>query len=644
MKLLLLFSEVILENKFPSQKNILHLTNQLQKQMKNYLLISLMMLLGINAPAQKIETNKFLLEKKSTVEFNNNEWKVALKVRELPKPDQQADHQLREQVRDALVGKYPKRSNSSVNKSQAIPQPMLQRNFTGNTFNGYVPNDNDLAISNGDWVASVTNTTIMSKKLATNQTFGSYNLHSLTSSLGLPQEEFDPKIMYDPLANRFVFVCLNGFTDSTSSVLVGFSQSDSSTGAWNVYALPGDPLNLNLWTDFPMMALTEGELFLTVNLLYNDSTWQAGFVQTLIWQLNLSDGYNGLPLSNNLISGINLNGSIIRNLCPVKGGSQLYGPNMYFLSNRNFSAGNDTIFMVEVTDTIGSSTAQVNIGYTLSNLQYRMPPNADQPHVDKLQVNDARIMGAFIENGQIQFVNNSLDTLTGNGCIFTGLITNLAGSWICNAFNYADSNLDLCYPNISYAGSGTNDNRSLISLLQSSATVSPGTGAVNFDGINQFSPITTVKAGLGFIDMLNGTDRWGDYTGNQRKYNEPGKVWISGGYGIAIHQNRTWIGELSFDSTTSVTTIYNELIPTKAFPNPASDIVTIEFENSSNQLLTFLLHDSKGILVKKLYSGTLKKGGNEFSFSTQTLAKGNYTISIVGSISGRIGSKKIVKH
>ncbi|GIR57574.1 MAG: hypothetical protein CM15mP65_01550 [Crocinitomicaceae bacterium] len=34
------------------------------------------------------------------------------------------------------------------------------------------------------------------------------------------------------------------------------------------------------------------------------------------------------------------------------------------------------------------------------------------------------------------------------------------------------------------------------------------------------------------IDRLNGNvDRWGDYTGIQRSYNEPCKTWLSGMYG-----------------------------------------------------------------------------------------------------------------
>ncbi|MBL0052360.1 MAG: hypothetical protein IPP29_13025 [Bacteroidetes bacterium] len=50
-----------------------------------------------------------------------------------------------------------------------------------------------------------------------------------------------------------------------------------------------------MWTDFPMMALTNDELFITVNLLYPDSSWQTGFNETIIWQVNKHDGLMATP-------------------------------------------------------------------------------------------------------------------------------------------------------------------------------------------------------------------------------------------------------------------------------------------------------------------------------------------------------------
>ena len=139
----------------------------------------------------------------------------------------------------------------------------LGMNFFGNPFGNSTPNDNDMAISNGGKIISVINSTIFFYDVPTDTTQGALSLAAFSNPLGMPHQEFDPKVSYDPIEDRFVLVCLNGFTDSTSDIIVGFSQTNDPTGTWNLYSLPGDPLNNNLWTDYPIIALTQGELFIT---------------------------------------------------------------------------------------------------------------------------------------------------------------------------------------------------------------------------------------------------------------------------------------------------------------------------------------------------------------------------------------------
>ena len=519
----------------------------------------------------------------------------------------------------------------------------MLRNFIGNAFNGYVPNDNDMAIGNNDRVCSVTNTTIWTKNIITNQIFGSYNLHTITSVLGLQQEEFDPKIIYDPVANRFVFVCLNGFTDSTSNVIVGFSQSDTTNGAWNFYSLPGNPLNNNLWTDFPMISLSENDLFITVNLLYNDSSWQTGFNESLIWQMNKTEGYNGNTINAQLHNNITHNGAPLRNLCPVRAGWQLNSPGMSFLSNRNFSTGNDTIFLITVSDTAFAPGQMVTVQALQSNHQYRMPLDAEQPFQDMLATNDARILGAFSNGIDIQFVGNTTDTLTGNVGIYHGLIHPAGPTYSVTATTLADTAMDLAYANLAPVSNHLTNDSCVIGFLKSSPTVNPGMGAVLFDGYNQYSSILNVKSGVSYINMLAGGERWGDYSGCQVKYNQPGIVWVSGTYAFGNHTTRTWIAELSGNGTTGVNTLVETSEASTVFPNPAENIVTIAFNNPQSQILYFEVLNSQGQLVNRLYNGSLAKGENEFSFSLNKLSAGIYFLKVTGSKSGQVLTQKIIK-
>jgi hypothetical protein len=598
-----------------------------------------------NLHAQGLAKSKsFNIPLSKTLEIVSDESDPDIRIlkKVLPKPHPGADRLAVATVKEALEKhRSPSgaRHDQSPNKSQAADAPVMYRNFQGNNFNGFVPNDNDMAISNGEIVCSVTNTSIWSRDLNTGLSYGTYNLHTLTQSLGLQQEEFDPKVMYDPVSDRFILVCLNGFTDSTSNILVGFSQGPSSYGSWNFYSLPGDPLNNTLWTDFPMMALTEDELIITVNLLYNDSTWQAGFNQTVIWQISKNEGYSGQPLNPLLHYDIKYNNEPIRNLCPVKGGRTLYGPEMNFISNRNFSSGNDTIFLVQLSGLISSSPT-VSVDVLESNINYRMPIDAQQPFQDLLIVNDARVLGAYLENNQIQFVFNMLDTVAGKTGIYHGII-NLTPTPSLSANVYAIDTLYMAYPNIAYAGNGPGDNRSIVSVLISSSTIQPGVAAFQIDNNIDYSPLTVVKPGVSYTNMLVGNERWGDYTGCQTRYNLPGWVWVSGSYSIVNHTTRTWIGELGVNTGVSVPEIGVPAAESSVFPNPAQERVSFKFKLEKSSAVTVRIINTEGKLIKTVYRGSLAAGENEISLQTGFLSKGIYFLQMQDESGATVINEKL---
>ena len=120
---------------------------------------------------------------------------------------------------------------------------------------------------------------------------------------------------------------------------------------------------------------------------------------------------------------IKFNGKAIRNLCPAKGGKKLHSPNMYFISNRNLANQNDTVFLVNVTDTIGSPSNTVTTKALISNQTYFMPPDGRQPiATESLATNDARNLGAFYENNIIQYVHNTTNTAkNGDSRLYNGV-------------------------------------------------------------------------------------------------------------------------------------------------------------------------------------------------------------------------------
>ncbi len=431
-------------------------------------------LLSQNKQPLSIQKKSFHFEKKATVNFSEikEDYSPKLMLREMPK-----------QGSEKMVKyNYPDKNTPVQKKSNNPPLPSLVKgwSYQANTWGLSTPNDNDVAISDSGRLISVINTNIHVRNVTTGSISPYKSLAAFTTPVNSLHQEFDPKVIYDPDKDRFVLVCLVGFVDTTSKIIVGFSQTNNPAGNWNLYTLPGDPLNYGLWSDYPMIAMTEKELFLTVNYLYNDSTWQAGFVETLVWQMKKDSGYVGNTLGSELHYNIKYNNKPIRNLCPVKGGSQLYGPNMYFISNRNLASQNDTVFLVNITDTIGAPTQTVTVKTMTASVPYFFPPSGRQTNtVQELATNDCRNLGAFLENNKIQYVHNTMNPTNSLVTVYYGVIDNPSSATpSVTGYYIPNDTVDFAYPNISYAGNSSSDNTSIITFDHSSNKINAGTSAI----------------------------------------------------------------------------------------------------------------------------------------------------------------------
>jgi Secretion system C-terminal sorting domain len=533
---------------------------------------------------------------------------------------------------------------SSQKVDSTAPSPWIGVNFPSLQVIGGVPNDNDMAVSNGGKVISVGNTSIYVHN-ANGTAVGSLSLDAWAAPLGLSGSKFDPRALYDPAHDRFIVSCLNGYTDSTSYVIVGFSQTNDPAGAWNLYALPGDPNNDSLWTDYPIMALNANELFLTGNLLYNDQPWQTGFNQSICWQIDLDSAFAGGTLDTRLWFNVQFGGRPIRNLCPIQAGSTPSGNNMYLLSNRNFATGNDTVFILEITDSMHAPGVQLTVDYGITDVTYALAPNAHQEGTHTLATNDARWLDGFIENGNIQFVGNTLDTTTGRAAVYHGTITDVTGARTVTGHILGNANGDYGYPAISWMGMSPADNDALLTInyVGTTVTTRPGCGAIYCDGQGNYSPLVVAKAGAGFIDALTGTDRWGDYSGTQRKYDENGVVWTAATFGKSNHFPGTWVAEFHHPSIvgTEPKPLENGFEVT-AFPNPTADMIAVEFALEADAFLEIGVWDMQGRLVKTMLRDRVRAGKSRFSFSTAPLAAGSYLLRVMDG-DQVLASKHLVK-
>jgi hypothetical protein len=90
------------------------------------------------------------------------------------------------------------------------------------------------------------------------------SLDSFWSGLAPAPDVFDPKVVYDPLAGRFVFTAMADAQSGTSRVLIGVSDT-SSANAWHLFGVDADADN-GQWADFPSIGFDGSRVVVSVNM------------------------------------------------------------------------------------------------------------------------------------------------------------------------------------------------------------------------------------------------------------------------------------------------------------------------------------------------------------------------------------------
>lgn len=549
-----------------------------------------------------------------------------------PQPDGKSYGTFIQNQKRKVEEQFPRKNNERGGSSWPIDSlPRINSGFEGNQAGNGTPNDNNLAVSNGGKIISVVNSNIYFYDTTGTELFNA-TLGAWTLPLNITNNKFDPKVIYDDEADRFVVVFLNGTSSFSSRYVVCFSSTNDPMDPWHMYKLSGNPLNDTSWSDYPALSLSPQDLFLTINLLTPGQSWQTGFKQSVIWQIDKWSGYNGdTTLTSNLWTDIKEGGVNVRNIHPVRPakGVMYDGNDHYFLSNRNFATESDSIYLIHITDALNGNPS-MTVELLNSSTNYYLNVDAPQSSGQFLATNDARVLGGIRELDYIQFVGNCTDTAFGNSAIYHGIIhlpsKTCTGHWI------SDSVLNLGYANIAGIGYDQNDQQSIISFEYSSTNDFAGLAAVYYDGNGNYSAIKPLRQGDGYISVFNDPlERWGDYLGIQRSYSHMCEVWTAGTFGKANHDNGTWISRVGGeDDCAGFVLSSNENIPDKngiqIYPNPTVSWVNLNLNLAEEGHLQLGLYDVNGRLIKLLVDEQVLFGEYEFRFNTAPLPSGYYVV------------------
>ena len=615
---------------------------------KTFLLPFLCLILVQSSYSQR--KNSFSTSTKiyTTLPEKDNGLKPFIKQIEVSPPDGYdiVDH--KKELKVYLKEKYQtKRSQKFSNnfKKGSAENPKLDRNFNGNPSSSGVPLDNDLCISDSNFIFSVVNSSMAilqdNGKLTRN-----FSMTTIFRDLNFTANKFDPRIMYDKLNEKIVLVCLNGNNRNTSEILIAYGDANNPYDPWAITSLPGNPYNDTLWTDYPIMSIANNQLYITGNFIKEGVHWSVGFNQSVIWQIDLPSLYNDNVTDATLWDSIFYDNKPIRNICPLKN-IDLKADNQtqYFVSNRNQQELNDSLWVLQIKPD-GNGDYELSHEVFQLNEAYGFPPNALQSGGNhELATNDARWLGGYHFRDQLHFVSNTIDTIDGKATIYHGQVKNISSNPEVLGHVIRDSVLEFGYPSITWAGTDSSDFSSMIALNSSSAKEGefPACGIIYVDNENNYSDYIKTVTGSKIINQLSGTDRWGDYLGIQHRYGSPGEVWIAGTYGGSGNAARTRIGRYLHPNKSTTSVSENSILEANVYPNPFTEKVEIIFNSPIYQDIDVYLYNNEGKRIHHLLSHKVKSGKCLLHFDKYALAPGNYILSIEGKNGVLLVNKRVIK-
>ncbi len=540
--------------------------------------------------------------------------------------------------------------------------PIIGERFEANEGTLSYPTDNNMAISDNGHIVSLDNSTIAFYKAnGSNGTYLSdYEWIDFYGGLmGITTNFFDPRVIYDNDKDRFILVIANSRNPSTSQIVVSFSKSNNPTSPsdWHHYILDGNPNHNTLWFDYPSIGISEHDLFITGNMFTQCSQLPCQscsdvFSGNRIIQIDKQNGYDGDSLLNKIdyTDILDADNQLAFTLYPATWGLSGYsGPGIYLVSV--VYNGSDRVYWYDITGNLGSPVIDCN-RYKITTPTYIKANNSTQAAVsgggvssDSLLVSGCKVLGAFYLSGKIHFVfnqagaNDSLSAISYN-------IIDLNVSPQTNTRHILDEssqNKSLTYPNIASFAANISDESVMIGFLRSGNLLYPQVAVVNFNNgsFTNTNQIPVVRSGDGPVDLvcddpLNpcckpNQERWGDYIGIQRRYNQK-KVWMLGCYGFGANSN-TWgvtygwngyIAEIGDGSIGVENNLFDKEI--LIYPNPTQNKVAVKLGEKLYTNFSISITDMSGRKIKSF--SYRNNNETEFSLDLQGISQGIYSIII----------------
>jgi hypothetical protein len=522
------------------------------------------------------------------------------------------------------------------------PNQYLHYSWFGPIQNGWGPPDPDIAV--GPFHVFV----------ATNEQFHIYDRttaqHLLTTNtfqnfFGLPSTSniFDPKVIYDPWAQRWLFIVLNR-SGLSSFYYVAVSSTSDPTGTWYYYQLnahvDGSTVTTN-WADYPGLGFTAGSINSGAIAITSDQYDQGNsFKYAKVRILKRSELYSESTVTwYDFWNLKDANNAFSFSVKPAHNWTS--NTALFFINTKPTGGSVVTVWkIVSPTD----PTPTLNIQNTVNVSPYQPPPSAKCPASDSVDAGDDRTQDVAYSNGFLFTAypratnwgsgnNSSINYLKINsttGALVADIYLGLINCWYI--FPKVVPIFDPPY---------NGDSVALSFSVTSPTGIYPDARVTGIAGTTWLGS-SIVKSGTG--NLSSSFSRYGDYSGIAIDPYQNGFVWTVG----EIAKPGSWgtaIGYYTMRNTTPIgvenenTKVPDKYSLSQNYPNPFNPFTKIEYAVPENSFVKFVVYDITGREIETLVNETKKAGTYEVFFNGTDLSSGTYLYKIT---TGKFSQTKIM--
>lgn len=359
---------------------------------------------------------------------------------------------------------------------------------------------------------------------------------------------FDPKVIYDHFADRWVMVWLSlDVTTETSHILVSVSDDADPNGTWCNWALPGDQNGATTvanWSDYQGLGFDESAVYVVPNqFTFSDFTFAYVKVRILPKTTLYDADCPAITFTDlwDLRDPDELDVPVFTVRPAVTFGS----PGVeYLISDSRFIPGTYMTLWQITNPTTTPGLSAANVPTTARNV----PPDADQlgGSTVRIDVGGPRVRNLVYRDGSV-WTAHSVASASGQFARARYVRIDVTGPSVLEDVSFGSEGCWLYYPAITVGAGGHMTMVYSQSCIDEFASVR-FTGRAPTDTDLQASAL--LKAGEANYEIAVGDpprNRWGDYSGVAVDPSAPDRIWIFGEYAESQVANNdrwgTWIGQ-----------------------------------------------------------------------------------------------------